>query len=192
MGLVGQPARAFVVDETSGLRIVDVADATRPAAWPMWVSTTDVRDAALEGSRAYLLMGNRVAVAQVADPAQPVLLGQLELDGAGTALVAADHFVYVGLAGGDVQVIDATDPAQPRAAGRLPAGETVGDVSAIAAADDHIWYATTWGGIFGADLADPARPVPVARLFEDAQGLDVVLDGNRLYAALGAGGPRHR
>ncbi len=52
VGLVGQPARAFVVDETSGLRIVDVADATRPAAWPTWVSTTDVRDAALEGSRA--------------------------------------------------------------------------------------------------------------------------------------------
>lgn len=63
-----------------------------------------------------------VAVVDLANPQTPTVRGEVVVPGRLGALVCRDDHAFVAT-GLDVTTIDATDPARPRAAGRLAAGE---------------------------------------------------------------------
>lgn len=123
LGNVGDIAawgdRAYVVGSDFDLWVVDVAEARRPGTEARWAERSVVL-----GGRAYVLgfMAGLRAF-DLRSPADPPLLGWLELDG--HALAAWDDVLYVGTRakGGSLQLVAAGDPAAlgtraPRASGR--------------------------------------------------------------------------
>jgi len=73
------------------------------------------RAVAVQGRYAYLGVGPRLVVVDVADPARPVPLGQTDvLPGVVSGVAVAGGYAYVAAGEGGLVVVDVTDPAHPR------------------------------------------------------------------------------
>jgi len=137
------------------------------------------------GDFAYVGMGLRLAVLDVSDKRQPVILGQterlpdvvqdIELRG-GLALTAADQ--------AGMRIITVREPSQPR---EISFAATAGPARALALdANQHVYVACAWAALRIFDVSNPGQPVeiascPVANSAEDVlwfDGYALVADGS--------------
>jgi hypothetical protein len=116
-----------------------------------------------------------------ADPAGPVDLGASELTSGGAAGAIDGGRLYVVGEGG-LAVVDLADPAHPRQVGAV--GSPV--LLAAAASGRYVYAGARPGGLHVIDVADPTRPAVIGSLpppGQPAYGLDVAVDGRRVYVA---------
>ena len=144
----------------------------------------------LEGDRAYVVVGPRLTIWDVADPTAPVMIGETApIPGRITDLAVAGSHVYLAEhvdLDGRVHVIDVSTPATPTIVAALrtvPEGEFSNPVG-IDATADRLYVADQEQGIVIFDLATPSQP---ALLDTVASGgvTDVQVVGDRLYYVAG-------
>jgi hypothetical protein len=143
---------------------------------------------AVDGRRAFLGIGLRVAVLDLSLPASPRLLGETppfgervtDLAVAGDLVVATTGHGEYGESGpGALRLVDVSDAARPLALGVVP---TAAAALGVALAEDHALVAAGRQGTLIVDVRDPARPRVVATLPGPGRTTDVAVAGALGYA----------
>ena len=132
---------AYVADWGTGLRIIDVADASAPREIAFLDTPGEAADVAMAGE--LLLIADRsggLRIIDVSEPSEPREVGALELGGPAERVAGADAMAYVAAQAGGLASVDLRDPRRPRPTGRL-AGVAVAVDLALDA--DYLYVADT-------------------------------------------------
>lgn len=137
---------ACVADDKQGLRIVDVADPTQPRQVGLYApGGRGVLSVAAAGELIYLPTIQGVSILRLTDAGEPVVVGQIVLQGADLVAVG-DGLACVADWWG-LYAFDVADPAQPRPLACLD-GRNTGSVQAMTIADGKVYVATSLSGLF--------------------------------------------
>ena len=152
---------AYVVDQYGGgLEIVDVSTPSAPVLAGQ-VSLGAPTDVSVAGSYAYVTGWNWhnsrtwLQTIDVADPAEPRVVGQATLPCFPEGVAAAPPHVYVACGYAGLLVVDVDDPAAPVVVGSL---DTTGRAQGVAVSGNLVAIADGEGGVHLVDVRDPASP----------------------------------
>ncbi|MBI4323770.1 MAG: hypothetical protein HY674_00740, partial [Chloroflexi bacterium] len=197
---------AYVAAGQQGLEIFDISNPANlqllagPFETSGWASAV-----AISGKYAYLIDEEAgvngkggLRVIDVTDPANPLPVGNLVLNGKPADLAVSGDFAYVatsdnGGLGGGLQVIDVSDPTTPKPIGRYEAGIRA---RAVAVAGKHAFLSIHQGDrgeLVALDISDRANPERLASYAFAAPCCvnyldDVQIAGNYAYLAKGESG----
>jgi len=115
---------------------------------------------AAAGELAYFNTGPVLHVADVSDPTNPQVLGEVTLPGRITAIAVDGSTSYVAMGGAGVSIVDVGNPWAPEVASSI---ETPWASLDVAVSGRHLYVADGLAGLGVFDVADPAHPVPVSR-----------------------------
>ena len=142
-----------------------------------------VRDAAIAGSRAYLILDDFVeelAVVDLSEPFEPILLGSAPLGAAGRSLAVAGDHAYVAAGDGGVLTFAIDDPGAPALIGTIATTCPVLHLTI----EDGLLYAVGSAESGGCSrleiysLSDPAAPQPLGGIALGTENKHVaVVDG---------------
>lgn len=148
--------RVYVAGGGEGLGVVDVSDPDRPAAVGVITATTAMDVHAVAG-HLYVAAGlDGLTIMELADPDRPRAVGSRSTDGFATSV-----FAQIGRAlvmGGDLEIVDTRDPAQP---GPPVTFAVEGDLPGVVSANGERAYLAT-DRLHVVDLAPPSGPKRVA------------------------------
>ena len=100
--------------------------------------------------------------------------------GATDACAVSGNYAYIGQ-GGDLVVLDISNPVAPSELGRV---DTAGFVKDISVSGNHAYVADSYGLVI-VDISDPAAPVLAGSYDTAGYAMDVALSGNHAYVADG-------
>ena len=112
---------AYAFDCLSGLEVFGISDPANPShVGAYWAG--QLRDAAISGKCAYAVGGTNLLVFDISIPAQPQQLGKTDLSGEAWGIALSGHYAFVAenqwianhLDGRGLEVIDVSEPANPR------------------------------------------------------------------------------
>jgi len=133
------PGYLLVTTRDEGLKVVDVADHTRPqivaALQPLrhLRSTNTSHDVFLLNDVAYVSQGTGgVYVVDLSEPLQPHLLQVIDTPGVAMKFALHDELLLVTVGNEGVFMIDVSDPFQPLAVGTLPTPMRASEIAAVA------------------------------------------------------------
>jgi hypothetical protein len=192
---------AYVADEFSGLRVIDVHD----PAYPVEVGHDDVpgrskffTDVAIRGytlancssGRVYAYVADALPentglrIIDVSDPAAPKQVGHLRLaegeqgDVRAYGLAVDGDYAYIAVGGAGLRVVDVSDPSVPVEVGVL---DVPGRANQVVVADDRAYLVD--GDLRIVDISDPASPREIG--FYDVPNLSawpyVAVEGHYAY-----------
>jgi hypothetical protein len=125
--------------------------------WGDLVRTVEVR-----GNIAYVGLGTRLGVVDLADPTKPTLLRAIELHGIVHGLALQGNDLYCAQGSGGMSVFDVSDPVDPVKLGQLA---FAGYGMHVAPLGTHfLWFSDEAGGIEILDVKNPANMVPVRHI----------------------------
>jgi hypothetical protein len=219
-GVAVSRSHAYVADQFGGLEVIDVSDPTRPER----VGGQNVRwsatDVAVSESYAYVNdarwwpdgssaspYGGEVWVIDISDPSNPKRIGGHDPNGCPNAIALSGAHVYVGVAWldtptpgglgrdrGALQIVDVSDPANPRMVG---VHSTEGWITGVALSGHHVFVTehrresesgSGLGHLLIIDVADPANPRHVATWETSGPADAVTVSGNTAWVAQGGEG----
>ena len=175
---------AFVADGYSGLKIYDVADASKPALLGAVDMPGQVNGVDVAADHAYLAAITSLQIVDVQRPWAPSVTSVVELPlGIGDVAVSGGHAFVAGGMGG-LQVVDVGDPSAPELVGSLPLRGIAGRIVVVG----HLGYVIDtidFGGLVVVELADPRHPTVLARS-EEFPGVayDLAVSGSKAYVAV--------
>ncbi len=143
---------------------------------------------AVQGDYAYLGVGPRIHVLNVADPAHLTLVGQSPvLPGVVNDLAASGGYLYVAAGEAGLRVVSVSDPTRPVEVGFY---DTPGSATGLTVAGDHVFVAdgtlrsgNQWvnSGLHIINVADPAHPVEVGVRATPGWSVRVAVAGSYAY-----------
>jgi hypothetical protein len=175
--------------ETNKLEIVDLSPVFLSQA-PIRVGWTTIigtgTDVALSGDYAVIAdSGNCVDIVNVADPSNPVMVGNFLTTGYVSGVGVKGDYVYAvtGSVPATVYVISLANPLQPQAVGSLTLSAIGSQMNSLTVAGDFIYLSASNGGGTGygmaiIDVSNPANPTlrNAASLVFDGRCVEVVGD----------------
>jgi hypothetical protein len=172
---------AFVADEASGLRVIDISDPVIPTLTGTYDTPGSARGVAVDGDRVFVADGdNGLQVIDVSDPASPALLGTYNTSGSawGVAVSGSRVFVADNLSG--LQIIDISNPANPILVGTC---DTPGMARSVAISGYRAFVADYGNGLQVIDISDPSTPTLVGTCDTPGSACGVAVSGYRAYVA---------
>ena len=131
---------------------------------------TGINDLEVYDGYAYCTMPYGLVVLDLGDPAAPVEVGRLFLEGTarGVKLSSGGDFAFVASYSGGLQVVDITDPTAPLLLGVWENPSHVDDAKAtgIVIYGDNLYLLSYWG-LHNIDISDPANPTLVQENLDD-------------------------
>lgn len=161
-------------------------DCPEPAgAWP-W-PYGQVNAVTTVGNYAYFGVDSVLVVADVSDPALPVVVGMVELPLPATDIVVSYAHAFVGTEGEGLRIIDVGDPEAPIVVSSYmpPRGKVMG----LSVDGRYLWAAVDTDGLRVLDITQPVAPVVVASrdVGEVGAGVDIDVIPPFAYMATGVG-----
>jgi hypothetical protein len=141
--------------------------------------------------------GREFFIFNVADPNNPILLGQRHLNGSPNDIVVNDNFAYIGSTdnASELQILDISDPATIANAGKLTtvdltaanSGNATADAIALATDGSYLYMTRNGGSEFlifdiQTNPANPGNPVGQTNALVGAPN-DIVVNGNYVFGA---------
>jgi hypothetical protein len=111
---------------------------------------------AVSGHFAYVCLGPSLGVLDVADPANPRLLGSVILAAPGLDVVVSGNLAYVADGTKGLQIIDVSNPAAPALLGGY---DTSGGANGVCVSGSLAYVADYGDGLQIIDVSNPAAPV---------------------------------
>lgn len=182
---------AFVGTAGNSLRVIDVADPTRPAVVGRHeFAGEDVRRVALDGDRAYLAdskLGLRIL--DVSDPTYPVELGRLPSKGSSNGIRVEDDVAYLADGQAGLRIIDVSNPDAPVEMGVLEFPHpflpsfTLEALDVVTMGDDA--FVGLDEALVSVDVSDPTAPTLLDFVWHPgaASSLDVDTQRHLVFAA---------
>ncbi len=168
---------AYVAAGASGLRIIDVSDASQPHEVSFWAGGASASGVCVVGRYAYVAHGDGLAVVDVLDPANPTEVG----DGYETWGWTAHVDVVSGTAyvatGWGLDLIDVADPLHPQLEGTYSTEYYVSDVRAAGG----YAYVTDSSGLQVVDVSNPLSPTLKGSLETGCCPAGLALSGHYAY-----------
>jgi hypothetical protein len=140
------------------------------------------RGVTVVGDRAYLAASTAgLAIFDVIDPENPVLLGVADTPGSSYSVVVEGNYAYVAdWYGPGFCVIDVTDPSTPSVVGT--AGVTNTSIISVAVVKpDTVFVVDTYYGVRMVDVSDPANPDMYGGIPDSGGPWDLDVEGVTLY-----------
>jgi hypothetical protein len=179
---------AYVADHFGGLRVISVADPTRPDTVGHCDSLGRVWGVAVSDDYVYVASGDSgLWVLSTVDPAHPTKTGHCPTQGQALSLTVVGDFAYVADGGSGLRVISVADPANPVDVGSCG---TPGQANAVAVVDSFAYVADDTAGLRVVSIADPAHPTEVGFCHTPGMALGVAVSGGYAYVAGYEGGLR--
>jgi hypothetical protein len=175
---------AFVVDNVTGLHILDIVDPAQPRLAGLYAAP-DLRDVAVVGTTAYVAAGSAgLRVVDVGDMARPrEIAAFFGVDG--VFRVAATDSLALLLEGTNsftdpnVRILDVSRPGEPQDLGQLPAGK-FGRIELVALQGPQAFLVAN-DEVRIYDLAQPAQPRALGAFFSQNSIDDIAVWGNTVY-----------
>lgn len=178
---------AYLVQFDDGVAIVDLSDPTQPRK--LGAVSGFVQDVQVVGNLAYGAHLGGLQIHNIADPANPVLLGrytyttEASCQSLGLQVVGSLAFFTRGTAG--LQIFDVSDPATPVLRASYLTGGEAEDVQVVGTV---AYVADGPNGLLVLDVSNPSAPVRLGSLDTGGLALGVVVQGNLAYVADDLGG----
>jgi hypothetical protein len=197
----------------SGLQVIDISNSANPRRVGSYATRGSARSVALLGDHAYVAhdgvsdgispLEPGIDVIEISIPTVPLRVGGYATAGSPSGLTVSGLHVYitdygnwdgVRFAGAGLEVIDISNPANPRHVGGY---DTVGQATALAVSGDHAYVAEI-GLVDGLhngagpslhviDISEPANPRRVGGL-ATGYASSLAVSGHHAYLAKGYGG----
>jgi hypothetical protein len=184
---------AYVADDTSGLRVIDVSDPTSPVEIGLLDTPGDAFDVEVVGDLAYVADDfGGLRVIDVSNPAFPVELGALDTLGYAYDVEVVGGLAYVAVRANGLRVIDVSNPAFPIEVGAVDrAARNCCDEARGVAVVGNLAYVAQWGfGLriidFGPEYAQPITVDLDIKPGSDTNPINPSLNGNLPVAILGS------
>jgi hypothetical protein len=166
------------------------APATPQTVVPIGQAGGSMPSVTIAGQYAYIGNGQRVLVLDVANPAQPVLMGRTPmLPEPAVTVTASGATVYLADGVGGLRVLNVADPGAPNEIG---AYASFAGAHSVAVRGDYAYVADQNGDLGGSlhivDLTNPADPVELGVLSSLGYLNGVAISGTYAYAAAGSAG----
>jgi len=120
-------------------------------------------------------------------PNAPADLGGLELPGRVLDVAVEGDRAYLAAETAGLQIVDVSDPNDPRPVGSITTG-ALDDARAVAAAGSYVFVAAGDAGLRMFDVSDPTRPQGVGGQEIPGGAIDVAVEGSHAVVADGASG----
>lgn len=175
--LESEGSRLYAAAEEDGLRVVDVADPSRPVEIGGFFPEGLVRDVAVSNNIAYIVVRvspdplYEMVIVDMQDPAKPVELGVFTIGNTYTDIFVSGNTAFV-TAGMVLHSIDVSDPSLP-----VLLGELNGIGSHHTAVQGHFAYITDNFRTRIVDIQNPAQMVLLSETFAYASGFRSFADG---------------
>ncbi len=137
------------------VRIYDVSAPTAPEKVADLQVGDQVNDMLVDGDLLYLAIDDGLAIADLTDPAEPVLLGWIDTADRATGLALHEDHLYLAAGDAGVRGIDVSDPTAPLETWTDGWSSHANDV---ATHDGWLWVADDAGGPDPYDLSNPDSP----------------------------------
>ncbi len=170
-----------------GSLIIDAADPSNPIVVGSIQAEDSTHRMTVAGDHAYVAVGSPtqtsgMRIYDLSDPLHPESLSFIALDYP-NHIAVQDGFAYVGN-GGDLNVIDISDPAEPRIVGSV---FTTGYAAEVFVQGSYA-YINAIRGLRTVDVSDPESPNLAGYYAVPTFVQDIDLVGDHVYLATGAGG----
>ena len=185
VGITVQGRYAYVADNTSGLRIIDITNPSAPVSVGSRGSIGNVQDVAVAGKYAYVATDNTgFQVMDVSDPLSPRLVSTLDTSGTAVALVVSGKYAYVADSASGLQIIDVSDPTNPEIIGNY---NTAGTASDLYVVGKYAYVGDLASGLQIIDVSDPTNPKLIGNYNPGGNTRGVYVSGR--YAYIGTDAP---
>jgi len=116
---------AYIAGGAAGLHVVDIANPLAPTFRGTLNSIGTALGVEVRGSSAYIVNGSQLIIANVSNPASPVQVGAISLNGfvQGVDVDSTRHLAVVARGTAGVEVIDVSNPAAPVLLGTVATGD---------------------------------------------------------------------
>lgn len=181
----GDGARAYIGEgslngSTQGLRVIDLTAQPEPVLSGSYL-TGPVNDVVVLGDLAFLAVyAEGLKIVNVADAANPKLVGALPLPAVSHALVVENHLAYVAHGTAGVTIADVSDPTTPRAVGSYDTPNAAVDLEVRG---DRLFVADG-SAIQILNVANPSAPTFVGALATRGSCAALEVVGNTVFAAM--------
>jgi hypothetical protein len=115
----------------------------------------------------------------------PTALSSIPMPGYANNVDVSGHYAYVAAGAAGLQVVDVTDPRNPRIVGAV---DTPGNASDVRIVGNLAYIADGSAGLQIINVSSPANPVIVGAMDTPGEAQDVMVSGSRAYVADGDAG----
>jgi hypothetical protein len=133
---------------------------------------------AIQGHYAYLNVGPRLVVLDIADLTHPTVVGQSSPLSGFESVIVSDSHAYIAGEGG-LHVIDVSDPTAPAEVGFYATAASAWSVAVVESAA----YVAAGDGLYILDISNPIAPASIGFHGTPDAALDVTLMDNTAYVA---------
>ena len=179
---------AYVVDGTSGLRIIEITNPAAPVQVGLYNTPGIAYGVAVRDSLAYVADDyTGLRIINISNPAAPVQIGFYDDAFASHGVVVSGHYAYVASYIGGLRILNISNPLAPSFVG---ARDTPDWAQRLALQDNYAYVGDGNSGLRIINVANPAAPVETG--FCDTPGAvrGVALNGNYAYVGDNDGGLR--
>ncbi|MBM63653.1 MAG: hypothetical protein CL484_11975 [Acidobacteria bacterium] len=182
--------RVVLIDHMEGMVLVDVSDESEPAGAGSFFLDGYARDVVTSGRMAYATDSpTGLYVFDLSQPGPPEPVGVLHAPAAPRAIEVQHEEgepsgILAGAGGGDLQIYDATDPANPVRAATV---ETPGRAARVAMLGPYVFVADAEAGVLVVDITVPSAPQLLTTVQTDAPARDIAVTAGHVFVVVGAG-----
>ncbi len=152
----------YLADGSNGLLIFDLSDPLDPSPAGHFATHEPVERIAVSAGVAYVTGLDHLFLLDVTHPESPSILSDYRNeDGAFLSLLVSGDLLFLADEGGELLVLDVSNPAYPRRVGGIDTG---GLVAGIARAGNDLYLADFTKGLRIFDVTEPKTPTPVAEV----------------------------
>jgi hypothetical protein len=172
---------AYVANQATGLRIIDVSNPRTPAEVGFFDTGGTAYGVDISGTYAYVADGDSgLRVIDVSNPVAPTEVGFCDTAGTAYGVVVAGGLAYVADGGSGLRIIDVSVPTAPAEVGFL---DTAGLATSVAFASGYAYVADRDDGLRIIDVSDPHAPHEAGFLDTAGVAIDVAVAGGYAYVA---------
>ena len=182
---------AFIFLITSLLSVFNISSAQAASTQNDWNLVSQVggttQAVAVRDTYLYLGVGWHVEIYDISNPDEMVLLGTSEIlfDPIESLFTNNSNYLYAACGSSGLQILDISDPSDPRLAGSY---NTLGYSEDVYVLDDHAILADGPNGIQIIDISDPQEPKQAAEAYSLTYVYDIEITGDTVFAAAGGSG----
>ena len=182
--------RVVLIDHMEGLVLVDATDESAPAGAGSFFLDGYARDVVTSGPMAYATDSpTGLYVFDLSTPGPPEPVGVLHAPAAPRAVevqreVGEPSGLLAGAGGGQLQIYDASDPANPV---RAATWETPGRAARVAISGSYVFVADTEAGVAVVDISTPTAPTAAGAYRTAEPARDVAATDSHVFVVVGAG-----
>ncbi|MFA6001685.1 MAG: hypothetical protein WC828_06170 [Thermoleophilia bacterium] len=173
---------AYIVDGTSGLKIIDISNPANPQSAGSFNTPGSGEGVAVSGNYAYVADGsNGLRIINISSPSSPQEVGSWATGSSSSKNVAIlGRYAYVADRSNGLQILDVNDPANPQPYGSINPGIVAG----VAVSGNYAYLASWYSGFQIVDVTNPANPQLKGTVTASSIGsAAVAVAGNYAYVA---------